>query len=63
MENILIDDENTLRYVVMVNGVEVSPRFQTPQLAEMQLINLTEDQKAIAEVVPVTEGGAKLLLG
>lgn len=63
MENILIDDENTLRYVVMVNGVEVSPRYQTPQLAEMQLINLAENQQAIAEVVPVTEGGAKLLLG
>lgn len=63
MENILTDDENSLRYVVKVNGVEVSPHFQTPQLAEMQMMQLNEDQRAIAEVVPVTTSGDTLLLG
>ena len=63
MENILTDNEETVMYVVMVEGREVTTRFTTPQMAEMQIQNLSEDMKTKAAVVPVTESGAQLLLG
>jgi len=64
MENILTNaDENQLRYVVMVSGQEVSPRYATPQAAESMIQHLSEAHQSIAEVVPVTDTGNQLLLG
>ena len=63
MENILIDNQNDVLYVVMVEGREVSTRYQSQQMAEMQIQNLSEEMKAKAVVVPVTENGAQVLLG
>lgn len=64
MENILTNaDENQLRYVVMVSGQEVSPRYSTPHAAEAMIQHLSEAHQSIAEVVPVTDTGNQLLLG
>ena len=64
MDALLTNEDNTtLRYVVMVNGVEVSARYTTPQAAESMLEHLSEAHRSIAEIVPVTESGNQLLLG
>lgn len=64
MNNVLTNEDNTeLRYVVMVNGQEVSARYTTPQAAEGMLEHLSEAHRSIAEIVPVTGDGNQLLLG
>jgi len=63
MKTVLNDDQNTVKYVVRVNGAEVSPRYTTPQAADAALQLLSEEHRAIAEVVPVTSNGNELLLG
>jgi len=63
MKNILIDNENEVKYVVIVGGVEVSPRYTTQQAADAAIEHLSEAQQNIAEVVTVTSNGDQLLLG
>jgi len=63
VNNIITDDMNVVHYVVKVNGVEVSTRFGERMMAEMAKSNLPEEQKMIAEVVPVTTDGKQVLLG
>jgi len=64
MEAILTNENNTeLKYVVLVNGVEVSARYTTPQAAEATLEHLSEAHRSIAEIVSVTDDGNQLLLG
>lgn len=63
MDNIITDDVNVVKYVVKVNGVEISTRFGERMMAEMAMNNLPDEQKTIAEVVSVTTDGKQLLLG
>ena len=53
---------NEVKYVVKVNGAEVSPRYTTPQAADNALQMLSEEHQAIAEIVPVTSNGQQMLL-
>lgn len=53
---------NEVKYVVKVNGAEVSPRYNTPQAADNALQMLSEEHQAIAEIVPVTSNGQQMLL-
>ena len=58
----LNENETELKYIVKVNGqVRTAPLVK--QLAETALQSLPENEKAIAELVPVTAGGQELLLG
>lgn len=63
MDNMITDSNETLYYVVLVHGQEVSPRYNSPMLAEQQIQHLSPEHQSIAEVVPVTEDGRQLLLG
>jgi len=63
MDNMITDDLDVVYYVVRVNGVAVSTPFNERMMAEMAKNNLPEEQKMIAEVVPVTADGKQLLLG
>ena len=61
--NQMLHEVDEVKYVVKVNGKEVSPRYTTPQAADTALQMLSEEHRAIAEVVPVTDSGNQLLLG
>ena len=65
MNSPILTDTSTqsLKYAVKVNGKIVSPKYTTPQGAESALSHLTEEHKAIAEIVQVTDDGSQLLLG
>jgi hypothetical protein len=63
MNNLITDDMDVVYFVVQVNGVPVSTRFSERMMAEMAKSNLPEEQKMIAEVVPVTTDGKQVLLG
>ena len=57
----LNENQQELKYVVKVNGkVRTAPLLRT--LAEAAVQNLPEDERSIALLVPVTEGGQELLL-
>jgi len=63
MDNMIIDDVNTVRYVIKVNGIEISDRFGERMMAEMAKNNLPNEQKLLAEIVTITTDGKQLLLG
>lgn len=63
MENMIMDNTDAVYYVLKVNGVVVSGRFGQAMMAEMAKNNLPEEQRMLAEVVPVTEDGKQVLLG
>lgn len=50
-------------FCIKVRGVVVVPNIPSRQLAEATLFNLPADQRALAEIVPVTVDGRSLLLG
>ena len=57
----LNENEQELKYVVKVNGkVRTKPLLRT--LAEADVSNLPEDERSLAVLVPVTDGGQELLL-
>jgi hypothetical protein len=58
----LNETNEEMKFVIKVNGQARSkPLIRT--LAEQALQNLPEDERVIAELVPVTPGGQELLLG
>lgn len=63
MENEMIDEETKVYFVVMVNGIQVSPMFEEKMLAEMEKAKLSPDKRELAEVVVMTKQGQQLLLG
>ncbi len=63
MNNIITDSMDVVMYVVKVNGIEKSVRFSDRIMAEMAIKDLPEDQRMLAEVMPVTQDGKQLLLG
>lgn len=63
MNNAILTDGEVVRYVVRVNGQERSERFDNAMLAEMAKHNLSPEERAVAEVVPVTADGKQVLLG
>lgn len=57
----LNENRKELKYVIKVNGKICSaPLLRT--LAEAAIQNLPENERVIAELVPVTESGKELLL-
>jgi hypothetical protein len=50
-------------YAIRINGRTIVPNLQSRQLAEATLLNLPADQRAIAEIVPITPEGKTVLFG
>lgn len=63
MNNIITDDMDVVYFVVQVNGVAVSTKFSERMMAEMARNGLPEEQRMLAEIVPVTTDGKQVLLG
>lgn len=59
----MLHEVDEVKYVVRVNGVNVSIPFTSRMLAEQHIGNLPVDQQALAEVVPITTNGQQVLLG
>jgi hypothetical protein len=57
------DSENKVYWVLMVNGVQQSLRYESKALAEMQKANLPLTEQANAQIVPVAESGSQVLFG
>lgn len=58
----LTEVQQTL-FSIRVNGRVVASNLPSRQLAEAQLLTLPAEQRALAEIVPVTADGRSLLLG
>ncbi len=56
------EEVDTVQYVVKVNGVAVT-QPTTKELAEQQKLNMPEESRQLAEVVPVTGDGKQILFG
>ena len=54
---------DVVSYVIKVNGVAISESFTSSMAAELAKNNLPDEQRTLAEVVPVTTDGKTLLLG
>lgn len=63
MNNEILHDGTVVYYVVRVNGQDMSQKFETQMLAEMEKQKLSPELQSVAEVIPVTADGAQLLLG
>lgn len=50
-------------YAIRVNGQIVASNLPSRQLAEATLLNLPAEQRALAEIVPVTPEGKTVLFG
>ena len=61
--NTMIENQEKLRYVIMVNGNRISVPFLTEQAAVQHLSHLPQDQQILAEIVPITQDDKQLLLG
>ena len=61
-QNILTDNTNVY-YAVKVNGMIVTQKFTSAQMAEQAKEQLSAEAKMLAEVVTVTSAGQELLLG
>jgi len=62
MDNMITDSMDVVYYVIKVNGVEISSRFNDKMVAEMAKNNLPEEQRMLAEVLPVTANGDQVFL-
>ena len=59
----MLTEINTTLYAIRVNGATVVANIPSRPLAEATLFNLPPEQRAIAEIVTVTQDGKSLLLG
>lgn len=59
----LITEEEPTKFQVLINGVPFGSPQPSRFLAESLLTNLTPDQRALAEIRPVTSTGQQVLFG
>lgn len=57
-----INENPTVKYRVVLNG-QVLQEAPSQMLAEQFIMTLSEEQRAKAQVVPITEGGQQVLFG
>lgn len=64
MNNQLLDNDQQLVYFIKVGDKKFGP-YHSELLAQsqIQLLQLTEQEKMVAEVIPSTPDGNQLLLG
>lgn len=59
----MLTEINTTLYAIKVNGHVVVANIPSKELAEATLFNMAPEQRALAEIVPITPDGRSLLLG
>lgn len=58
----LTEIDQTL-FAIRVNGVIIASSLPSRTLAEAHLLTLSADQRAVAEIVPMTSQGKQVLFG
>ncbi len=59
----MLTEVNSTMYSVVVQGKVVAANIPSRTLAEATIFTLPADQRAIAEIVPVTSEGKQVLFG
>lgn len=59
----MLTEVNSTMYSVVVQGRVVSTNIPSRTLAEATIFTLPPDQRAVAEIVPVTSDGKQVLFG
>lgn len=59
----MLTEQEPTKFQVYINGIPYGSAQPTKFLAENLLVNLTPDQRALAEVRPVTSTGQQVLFG
>ena len=59
----MITEQMPTKYQVVIGGVPYGAPQATQQQASMLLMNLTQDQRVLAEVRVVNQTGQQMLLG
>lgn len=59
----MLTEINQTQYAVKVGGQIVQSNLPSRQLAEAVILTLPQEQRAIAEVVPITSDGKTVLFG
>lgn len=59
----MILEQEPTNFQVFINGIPYGSKQPTKHLAESLLNNLTPDQRALAEIRPVTTTGQQVLFG
>lgn len=59
----MLTEINQTQYAIRVNGRVVASNLPSRQLAEATLLNLPPEQRALAEIVPMTAEGKQVLFG
>jgi hypothetical protein len=59
----MITETAPIFYSVRVNGITLNSNIPSRQLAEMAILNLPVEQRALAEIVQTTTDGKVVLFG
>lgn len=59
----MLTEVNSTMYSVVVQGRVVATNIPSRTLAEATIFTLPADQRAVAEIVPVTSEGKQVLFG
>lgn len=59
----MLTEVSATQFNVIVQGKVVATSIPSKQLADMFIMNLPADQRALAEAVPVTTDGKTVLFG
>lgn len=61
--NLMLTEVAPTVWAVVVNGRTVASNLPSRTLAEAAVMNLSPDQRASAQIVPMTQQGQSILLG
>lgn len=59
----MLTEVNQTQFTVKVAGRTIQSNIPSRQLAEAYVLTLPQDQRAVAEIVPVTSEGKTILFG
>jgi hypothetical protein len=59
----MLTEVNATQFNVVVQGQVLAANIPSKQLADMFIMNLPADKRALAEAVPVTQDGKTVLFG
>lgn len=59
----MITETAPVLYSIRVNGITLNSNIPSRQLAEMAILNLPVEQRALAEIVQTTTDGKVVLFG
>lgn len=59
----MLTEINQTLYAIVVNGRTIATNLPSRQLAEATMLTLPANERALAEIIPITQGGKQVLFG